>query len=490
LDRDVHEAGECRFTRVFARVLALFRAGLAQHWAGGAIPLGPLLVHGSLGALAALLVRDVLPPSTYALALLSLSAALLTLPLLGDLAPLLRADPSQEWLEAQPVTRRELRLARSLVAATVVLTLAAASLVPAAALAPPAMAWDARLVLLGSGLLQALVVAAALLAVFSLLGGRAESALVLLQTLLFALVAAGALIGLRHVPELAKLPRDAAWPAWYPPAWFASVLRGELAAAASAGALALGLLFAAPSAPAPQASGRSALGTLLGPLLRVAARTWVRREERATFELVARALPLERDVVLRTYPLVGIALAFLFAGARGEGAGRDALLALLLFMPPVWLPVLLVQVPGSASHGARWILDGSPLDEGALHAGARKALVVRFLVPLYVALGVLAAWSAGAHFALCVTPPAFLTAVLLSRQLYANCVHDLPLSRAPDDLLVELDWTGTMLGIGLLQAVLAVLAWKFLGSWQLALLVSAILVGIELGASRAAPKPS
>jgi hypothetical protein len=473
--------------RVLHRVLSLVRAGLAHHWAGGALPLAPLVVHGSAGALATLLVRDVLPPHAFALAILSLSAALVALPLLGDLAPLLRADPAEEWIAAQPVTAREIRIARSVVAVTVVLCIAAAALLPAAALAPASMGLAQRAALFVWGLGQALAVAAALLALLSALGGRAEAALLGLQTLLFGAVVAGALVGLRHVPELAQVAQPgagAAWLAAFPPSWFAAAVVGEPGRAALAALLAVALLTLAPSAPAPRAAGRGALDVLLEPLCALASRTWVRRDERATFELVRRALPLERDVVLRTYPLVGIPLAFLAAGARGAGPERDALLALLLFMPPVWLPILLVHVPASASHAGRWILDGAPLPTAALHAGARKAIAVRFLLPLYVALAGLAAWSGGLELALRLALPAALVSLLLLRTLYARCVHDLPLSRAPDDMLVEMDWTGSMLGIGVLQVGLAVLAWKLLATWPAALLACAALLLAEVWAGR------
>ncbi|MCY2959933.1 MAG: hypothetical protein NTY35_07180 [Planctomycetota bacterium] len=461
------------------RILALARAGFAHHVAGGAIPVAPLVVHGSVGALAALLVRDSLGPFPFALAILSLSAALVALPLLGDLAPLLRADPSEEWIAAQPVTQREIRLARSLVAIVVVAGLAASSLIPAAIFAPHGWSFVDRATLVVAGLGLALTLAAGLLTALSVLGGRAEGALVLLQTLLFAAIVVGALVGLRSVPELARIarPEDApAWLAWLPSTWFARALAGSWWPAIVASFAALTLLVAAPAAPAPSALRRGALSFVLAPLHAFAARTWVRREERASFELVARLLPLERDVILRTYPLVGIPLAFLAAGARSGGPEREALLALLLFAPPVWMPILLAHVPASASHAARWLLDGAPIDHAALHAGARKAIAVRFLFPLYAALFVLAAWQAGPGFAVRLVVPAALLAWLLIEPIYDTYVRDLPLSRSPDDLLVEMDWTGPMIALGAVQVVAAVAAWKFLAAWPAAIGVSVVLL--------------
>ena len=468
---------------MYRRILALARAGLAHHVAGGAIPVAPLVVHGSVGALAALLVRDSLGPFPFALAILSLSAALVALPLLGDLAPLLRADPSEEWIAAQPVTKREIRLARSLVAILVVMGLAASSLIPAAIFAPHGWDLGDRFALVVAGLGLALTLAAGLLATLSVLGGRAEGALVLLQTLLFASVVVGALIGLRSVPELARVarPEDGPqWLSWLPSAWFARGFTGTWWPAVLATISALALLVIAPAAPAPSALRRGALSYVLTPLHTLAVRIWVRRDERASFELVARLLPLERDVVLRTYPLVGIPLAFLAAGAKSGGPEREALLALLLFAPPVWMPILLVHVPASASHAARWLLDGAPLDPSALHGGARKAIAVRFLFPLYAALFVLAAWQAGPGFAVRLVVPAALVAWLVLGPIYDMCVRDLPLSRSPDDLLVEMDWTGAMITLGAVQVVAAVAAWKFLDTWPAAVVVSAVLLTLAI----------
>ncbi len=475
------------------RIFALARAGFAHHLSGGAIPVAPLVVHGAVAALAALLVRDALGPFPYALALMSLTAALVTLPLLGDLAPLLRADPAEEWIATQPVTRREIRLARSLVAIAVVAGLAASSLLPAAVFAPHDWSLVDRAVFVIAGLGLALTLAAGLLATLSLLGGRAESALVLVQTLLFAGVVIGALVGLRSVPALARFasPDDGpAWLALLPPTWFARAVTGQWIAALVATAGAIVLLVAVPSAPAPGPLRRGALAYVLAPIHALAVRMWVRREERASFELVARLLPLERDVVLRTYPLVGIPLAFLAAGAKSGGPEREALLALLLFAPPVWMPVLLVHIPASASHGARWILDGSPLDRAHIASGARKAVAVRFLVPLYVVLFGLAVWQAGPAFATRLVIPAALVAWLTIEPLYELCVRDLPLSRSPDDLLVEMDWTGAMIALGAVQVVAAIAAWKFLDTWPAAFVATAVLLGLAFANERRARRRS
>jgi len=118
----------------------------------------------------------------------------------------------------------------------------------------------------------------------------------------------------------------------------------------------------------------------------------------------------------------------------------------------------------------------APLSTDALHAGARKAIAVRFLVPLYAVLFVLAAWQAGPGFAARLVVPAALVAWLVLQPIYELCVRDVPLSRAPDDLLVEMDWTGAMIALGALQVVLAVSAWKFLDRWPAAIGAAGVLL--------------
>ena len=177
-------------------------------------------------------------------------------------AALLRADPAEEWIATQPVTRREIRLARSLVAISVVAGLAASSLIPAALFAPHDWNLGDRALFVGAGLGLAVTLAAGLLATLSVLGGRAETALVLVQTSLFAGVVIGALVGLRSIPEIAGLagPRDGpAWLALLPSTWFAQAVIGEFVAPLAATATAIALLFIVPAAPAPGPLRRGAV---------------------------------------------------------------------------------------------------------------------------------------------------------------------------------------------------------------------------------------
>ena len=65
-------------------------------------------------------------------AALSISGALVALPLLGDLAPLLVADETGDWIRAQPIKPFELHLARTAHVAISLCVLALGALVPAA----------------------------------------------------------------------------------------------------------------------------------------------------------------------------------------------------------------------------------------------------------------------------------------------------------------------------------------------------------------------
>jgi hypothetical protein len=474
------------------RILAVFRSGFEAQWRRGAWPVAPMVVHGSITAALALLVRDVLPPYAYAVVMLSLAMGLLALPLLGDFGFLLRADPAREWVEALPVRASELRIARTLLLLLLVMALATSALVPIALFAPNGVGIVERFGLFCAGVGQALFVAAALLGVQSLLGSRAEAVLVLLQTVLVGGIIVGCLLGLRLVPLLVHVHGPIEAPAWFsglPSAWFATVLApsASMSTAASLSPwvalfAAVVILFAAPQITAP--SGRRAgwLAVLLTPLRSLASRTWVLASERGSFDLVYDALPLEREFVLRTYPMLAIPLAMLFAGSRdSSGAARDGLISVLLFTPATYLPVLLVHVPASSTPEARWILDGAPVSRAAIDNGALKALVVRFLVPIYVLLFALAWSQSGLDFAARLTPIGFLLSVIVMRRLYATCVTDVPLSTPMSELESRMDWTGTLLGLGVGLTVVAVVANLKVTSFVVALLVCTVLIVIERG---------
>jgi len=459
------------------------------------VPVAPLVVHGSVAAALALLVGDSLPPYAYALFMLSLALGLIALPLLGDFGFLLRADPAREWIEAQPVRAIELRLARTMILLVLVMTLAGAALLPIAVFAPSSMGVGARVALFAAGLGQAFVVAGLLLACQSVLGRRAEAALVLLQTVLVGGVIVGCMMGLQLVPALKTVtgPESvSAATACLPSSWFATsvVPSGELTttwrlAPWIALVVALAILFAAPQSTAPAARGGGWLSFVLRPLRVLVARTWVRREERGSFDLVFDALPLEREFVLRSYPMIAIPLAMLFAGSSGtSGFEREGLLAVLLFTPATYLPILLVYVPASNSFDARWILDGAPVARSAIDNGALKAVAVRFLFPLYVVLFGLAWSRAGLGFATTMAPIGFLVSLAVLRGLYPMCVSDVPLSTDPEAIVTRMDWTGKLMTVGIALTVVAILAQQFVTSWTVFLVVFVVLVLLEWNADR------
>jgi len=451
------------------RIRALLRAGFQSQWGSGAWPVAPLVMHGSLSFVLCALFADVLPLYGYSIFALALSGGLLLLVLLGEFSSLLQADEAGEWIDAQPVRPLELRIARTLLVFSLLGVLALASLLPAAFFLPHASLGE-RAWLVIAGLEQVVFLSAALITLQSLLGARAEGVLVAIQTLLLGAIVLGVVMG----PRLARDFTGAeSWTSMFPPAWFAR--RGLGALAATLLAL-LALLFL----PAPRArsgsSGSTPLGLLLAPLRALAARLWVRRDERASFELVWEALPKEREFVLRTYPMLGIPLAFLVAGASdSEGWKREGLLALLCFTPAVYLPVLLVHVPASRSADARWILDSAPVSAGALASGARKALALRFVLPLYALLFALAWSQTSLDFALRMAPAGFLVSLLVLRPLYAQLVRDPPLSVLPERIETRMDWSGPLMGLALLLTIAAVLALQFVTSVPIALGVCAAL---------------
>jgi hypothetical protein len=481
------------------RLLAVFRAGFEAQWGRGAWPAAPLVIHGSVSAVMCGLVRGALPPFAYALFVLSISAGLIVLPLLGDFGVLLRSDPAREWIEALPVTKFELRAARTLLLFLLLAALVLAAMIPAAFFAPPSMSIVARAMLVASGLGQALFLAAVLLTIQSALGERAEALLVILQTLLVAGIVMGLVGGLRWLPEIAKLesPSSIA-PSLraFPPTWFAaqvvasSIGIGWRVAAWIATATAISILVAVPLPPAPRARRTGGwLAFVLAPVRALATRVWVRKDERASFDLVFDALPLEREFVLRTYPMLGIPLAFLAAGASGEtGSGRDGLLAVLLFTPATYLPILLAHVPATASHRARWLLETAPIASATIANGALKAIAVRFLVPLYVMLFALTWSQVDLAFAVRIGFPGALVSLIALRRLYPMCVGDMPLSVAPSEIEAKLDWTSTLLGLGIVLTVAAVIAQKNIVTIPIGLAVSAVLIAIDLFLDQRASK--
>ncbi len=471
------------------RILALLRARLSSAQQGAAIPVAALLMQATVAGVLCGLVADLLPPYAFGLFALAVSAALVALPLLGELGYLLRADEAGDWVEALPARPFELKAARTLHLLIALAVLSLGSLLPAALLPGAPLGLAARLALPALGLLQALVLASGLLALQAALGGRAQGLLPAIQTLLFAGLVVGGVMGLRLVGDLLAVegPGELSPLAFgcLPPAWFAAPLAPGLSAHAwlaplATVAAALLLLAVPPPRVAAARRGGTLLGRLLAPARALARRLWLARDERASFELVFEALPREREFVLRSYPLLGIPIAFLAVGARGEsGPQGEGLLALLLFTPPTYLPVLLSQVPGTLSHRARWLLDLAPLSPSAIHAGTVKALAVRFLLPLYALLFVLCASLGGIATAVRLALPAALLALAVLRFTYPAFAVDPPLSVAPDRIRTRRNMFELMIGLAILTTLAAVLALKLVVSVPVALLVSAALLFVK-----------
>ena len=473
------------------RVLVLLRARLASKGPGGGLPVAAWLSQALLAGVVCGLVRDSVPPFAYALVALSVCGALVAIPLLGELGYLLRADPASAWVTALPVTALELKLARTLHVLVALAVLALGSLVPAAVLAPGEFGLFGRLGLFLDGLGMVFALASVLLLAQSVLGGRAESLLVLVQTLLVIGVVVGLGLGLRQIPLLQDVDSLAAGGSVlqaYPVSWFAapwSAGGGLLAVAAPAVLTALALLLLAVIPPPAEVVARRSAGwleRLLAPLRLAATRLWVRRDERGVFDLVYDALPREREVVLRTVPLLGIPLAFLFAAASGEpGPRRDALLAVLLFTPGTYLPVLLTQVPVSSSPRARWILETAPVPPAAVESGTVKALAVRFVLPLYLLLGVLGWQQGGLELTLRLALPGALVSLYVLRALYPMCVTAPPLSTLPDEVRSDLDWGNVLVVLAVALTVVAIAAVKYIDSYPRAgLAVAGLLVLVAL----------
>jgi hypothetical protein len=470
------------------RVWIVLRSRLAAYAGPERAPVAALLLPLVGSSVLCGLVRSELPPFAYGLVALTLSGALVAIPLLGELARLLIADEAAEWVRTLPVTPRELRIARTLHLLLALFTLALGSLLPAAVLAPAGTSALDRALLVAGGLEQALALAAVLLLIQAVLRGRARPLLVGVQTALFVAVIVGSALGTRAVPGLrdvtgASSTEFAVWPQ----AWFAAPLMESpslawLAAGPLVALAAALLLVLLPEPPAePDVRREPLLARLCAPARALARRFWVRGEERATFELAFDGLPRERAFVLRAYPLVAVPLSFLALGAREESAdAATGLYALLCFTTAAYLPLVAAHVPASDSAEARWILDTAPVPVSALDGGALKALAVRVVLPLYALLALLC-WSHGGWLlALRLALPGALASLIVLRLTWVHFVSDLPLSVDPDDLAVDLDVMGLLTVVGLALTVFAVWVDRKVVDAPAALLLAGALLAVEL----------
>ena len=484
-------------TEMWTRVYTLARAWLAGEWfgeRGQRLPLGPVLLHGSLAAALCASVRSELGVYPYAVFALTLPLVLATLSLMGELAPLLRADPAADWIGAQPVRPFELRLARVACIAVLFGGLTASSLVPAVLLAPAEVDWGSRALLMAAGMAQATFVASTLLLLQALFGRRAEGFLILLQTALFCVTIVGIVLGLRSLPWLSKLePGDSL--GMYPPAAFATwVLPDPFATAPLACGLALAsallaltVLACAPFPPPLRTrSTHTPLAIVLAPLRAIATRLWLRREERASFDLVYDGLPTERDFVIRAYPLVAVPLAFLLIGESANDGSGEGLLALLVFTPSIYLPVLLMHVPATATPQAHWLFETAPLSHRSEREGTIKAIMVRFLAPLYLALLGVCLARGGLDLCLRLFGPAIVAGLVTLRAVYSSCVVAPPLSLSIQELPAAFrdHFSGTFLTLALVHTLLAILCWRVVDSAFQGISILMIAAGVELFRAR------
>jgi len=443
------------------------------------------------------LVRDGLPPFAYGVFTFSLLIALIGIPLLGELGYLLRRDPAQDWVEALAIRPIEVRMARMGELLWILGAQALACGIPAAVLAPEGTELAARLSIPLLAIGMASSIAALLLCLQSLLGGRAEALFVLIQTLLVAGVIVGGIAGLSHLDRLAQLPAlgdPYATFLWFiPPAWFAAPLvesQGVLGDWLSLVPLAITLLALVTLGliPAPAAAHRSGkreplMDTLLRPARYLAERFWVRPREHGGFLLVYEGLPREREVVLRTYPMLGIPLAFGALGANptdGEPGTTTDMMAILLFTVSIYLPVLLTHVPATDSPEASWVHRTAPVQAKHLHGGAIKALAIRFLIPLFFVLGLLTWFLGSPSLCLRLLLPAFLTALFMLRKLYPIFVDAPPMSIAPNEVESNNNWLTVLAGAALLLTFVGVIANRVvLTTYPGMLIVSVVLLSFE-----------
>jgi hypothetical protein len=477
------------------RIWILIRARLAGEWfsdKGARAPVAPMLLVAAMTALSAGLVRDALDPYPYVIAMLTLALGLTAIPLLGELAPLLREDPAEQWIAAQPVRPIELRAARIGTLLAILYALTLACLVPAAWLAPTEATWLMRFGFVGIGLVQATVMAAFLLGIQVVLGERAEGLLVAVQTMIMLGLIAGLLSALGKLPELAAIEGPTGLVAWVPIAWFALVAHTDPGAFPAALALGSGIIIAAtillafaPFPPSSTArSTRTPIGLLCAPLAALLEHTWVRREERAVYRFVYDALPAERDFVVRVYPLLITPLAFLLLGAETETLHGRGLLAILLFAPAMYLPVLLMYVPTTATPAARWVVEASPLDPRVEDVATIKAIFVRFLVPFEVVLGVVVASLGAPGMALRLAPAALVYGAVVLRTCYSDMCTARPLSAPAAELGSAFDGGGGgLMIVAILGAVASLAAMQLLPAVGTIVLV-ALWISIEFTRGR------
>lgn len=473
------------------RTLALLRAHLGV-WSSIGLPVMTIAVHALIALVLCALIGDRVGTFVYAVFAYSLSAALVAVPLVGELGFLLRADEASDWLDALPARPLERRIAKAGGVQLAVTGLALGSLLAASLFLPGAdLVARAVFVLCGVAAVQA---AAALLLALQGLLARTPGLLVALEAVLVAAVLLGVLVSLPYWVRLGHIESFASAGSWtaYPATWFAAPFTaGGLDALAlwrplvALAAAALAFAFLPRPATTPT-GGSSALERVIAPLAKLARRTWVTPAERAGFDFVLTAFPREREVALRTYPLLGIPLAFLWVAFGMEpGDEKDSLIALILFTPGIYLPVILSHLPATASPRARWLLDTAPFDERALHTGALKAVAVRYLVPLQVVLTLIAWQQSGAELALRLALPAAAIALLALRLLYRPSVDGLPLTEETEEAVRVDQLGGPLFAAGIGLALLSIGAHEAIETPLVGVGAAALVLALDTALDRA-----
>lgn len=119
-------------------------------------------------------------------------------------------------------------------------------------------------------------------------------------------------------------------------------------------------------------------------------------EERTFFKFTLYMLKNERQFKLRVYPSLGLALIFpfifLFNRLSNEklvdiASGKSYL---NIYFCAILIPILVMNMKYSETYKGRWIYNALPLkDTAPIFKGTLKAFVIRLLLPIYIAEGII-----------------------------------------------------------------------------------------------------
>jgi hypothetical protein len=316
---------------------------------------------------------------------------------------------------------------------------------------------SAAFVVLGYGLLSRAVAAR-----------QVHEVILKLQVLFSIAVFLGLLYGPALLPGVEGFVpfSRSAWALAVPPAWFGALAAGGPAPLAAVALLTplvvavvllrLSIGYAAAlrsHASARRPGEREVRGA--GRLAALFRRVFVRRDERAAFDLTAILMARERPFRLRSYPLLGfpIALVVLALTTRSPH-DRLVWLMLLMYAPNLYFPAVVSLLPHTANPEAAWIWRTSPVEaRGAAVLGAQKAFLLRFVLPLYALVAVFAVWLWDPVAGLGNAAAAGLVACLFTAFDFMR-LPDLPFTLAPSRTFSQLD-TSRFMGRVLLLAVIS-----------------------------------